>query len=289
MTSHKQEDFGMMDVPMSCSLFMEPALGRYKQYLAPLPELVGEYVREWNRALVGVMKEPDIKRHLGDVGHKILDGSARNNSFLARCAASPHDISNHSLHYALRFSESTKFLDEKVKRIPNGNFVDFGAGLSPLAAAIQTTNNVSGAYVVDMPEIMDAYVRTAQRVGGRVPTPTTWTNIQGMAQHHKMDTLVAMGVFHYMPMNEQIQHMQFVNEKIPNFLIEIKYDNTNSSTDDKVFTMQKFQSLRLLVNDAQTLETALIRNSLRYLSRFMRAKPNRKDFLSGNHSLFLSR
>jgi hypothetical protein len=289
MSYTKQQDFGLMDIPMSCSLFMGPALNRYKRYLAPLPGSVGEYVREWNRALVETMKEPDIKRHLGDTGHKILNGTIKNSAFLSRCTSTGNDISGHSLHYALRFSESAKFLGNKIQQNPNGNFVDLGAGLSPLASAIQTEYNISGAYIVDEPQIMDAYIRTANRVGGRIPQGITWHDVQDMATQHKMDTMVAMGVFHYMPLEEQIKYMRFINANIPNFLIEIKYDNNDSGIGENTFSLKQLQSLRLLVNNAQTLETAMIRNSLRYLSNFMHAMPNKKDYLVGNHSLFLSR
>lgn len=285
----KTLSFGLMDIPMSCSLFMEPALTRHKHYIAPMSVTTREYIREWNRALVEVMKQPNIARYLGDVGHKILGGAIRNAKYLARCTQRAENIPMHSLHYALRFSESVKFLSDKVASHTTNSFVDLGAGFSPLTAAIQTEYNISNAYIIDMPEIMDAYVRTAEMVGGRVPRTITWTDAKNMAVSHSLDTIVAMGVLHYMPLDEQIDRMKFINSHIPNFLLEIKYNNHSDIIGDNTFDLKKLQSLRLLVNNTQTLETALIQNSLRYLSNFIRAMPDKKNFLENDRSLFLSR
>lgn len=43
------------------------------------------------------------------------------------------------------------------------------------------------------------------------------------------------------------------------------------------------------VENAQTLETTMIKNSMRYLHKFICALPNKKYFLVNDRSLFLSR
>lgn len=59
-------NYGLMDIPMSCSLFMEPALKRHRHYIAPMSTSTMEYVHEWNIALMDVMNMTSMKRHLGD-------------------------------------------------------------------------------------------------------------------------------------------------------------------------------------------------------------------------------
>ncbi|MDW3024777.1 MAG: hypothetical protein R8N50_03795 [Alphaproteobacteria bacterium] len=281
--------FGLMDIPMSCSLFMEPALKRHRHYVAPMSTFSQEYIREWNIALREVMNLPNMKTHLGQVGHKIVDGSIRSEKYLSRCVGYAPNVPMHSLHYALRFSESAKFLADKITGGSTRFFADYGAGLSPLAAATQTEHNTSNAYIIDHPVIMDAYVHTAELVGGRVPEPIQWTDVKTLALSHKLDTIVAMGVFHYMPREEQIENMRFINSYIPNFLLEIKYAVGEEPSTENAFNLQQLQGLRLLVNNAKTLETALIQNSLRYLSKFIHAMPKKREYLENVRSLFLSR
>jgi hypothetical protein len=285
----KKHNYGLMDIPMSCSLFMEPALKRHKHYIAPMSALTKEYVHEWNIALQEVMNMPSMKRHLGDVGRKIIGGSKRNSTYLLRCVERAENVPPHSLHYALRFSESAKFLSDKVGAGQTHRFVDLGAGLSPLAAAIQTEHNMTGAYIIDELPIMEAYIQTATLVGGRIPVPITWDDAKEMSMEHTLDTIVAMGVMHYIPLEEQIERMQFINSYIPNFMLEIKYNNGEIAPNENSFNLSQLQSLRLLVNSTKTLETAVIQNSLRYISNFMRAMPNRRYFLENARSLFLSR
>ena len=286
--TEKQLSFGLMDIPMSCSLFMEPALKRHKHYIAPMSSFVKEYVHEWNVALLDVMNMPSMKKHLGEVGQKIIGGSIRNTKYLSRWVERAENIPMHSLHYALRFSESARFLSDKISTGATHSFVDLGAGLSPLAAAIQTEHNMTGAYIIDVPVIMEAYIHTAELVGGRIPMPITWDDAKEMSSSRTIDTVVAMGVLHYMPKNEQIERMQFINQHIPNFMLEIKYNNSGT-VEENSFDLNQLQSLSLLVRSTHTLETAVIQNSLRYLSRFIHAMPNRRDFLENSRSLFLSR
>lgn len=284
-----KSEFGLMDIPMSCSLFMEPALKRHKHYIAPISVLTMEYVREWNIALLEVMNMPSTKKHLGDIGRKIVGSSKHNASYLSRCVEAAGSVPPNSLHYALRFSESAKYLSDKVGLCLTHSFVDLGAGLSPLAAAIQTEHNMTGAYIIDDPKIMEAYIRTAELVGGRIPMPITWDDAKKMSMTHTLDTIVAMGVMHYMPLEEQIERMQFINSHIPNFMLEIKYNNGELAQNENSFNLAQLQKLRLLVNSTKTLETAAIQNSLRYISNFMHAMPNHRYFLENSRSLFLSR
>ncbi len=287
MTKRKR-DLGLFDIPLSCSLFMEQAYYRWRSYVAPLSTDMQEYIREWNLALVDVMRMACMRPYLGGIGQQLINGTVRSDKYLESCLEYAANVPMHSLHYALRFTEGVKFLSDKIESQPKLSFVDLGAGLSPMAAVVQTEYNMGNAYIIDVPEIMDAYLRTAELVGGRVPHAITWDEAKALAVSHRMDAIVAMGVFHYMDIDEQVRRLQFINANIPNFLLEVKYNNSKTAGQN-TFDLQRLQSLRMLVSNTQTLETTMIKNSLRYLTGFIRAMPDRKYFLQNDRSLFFSR
>lgn len=287
MTKRKR-DLGLFDIPLSCSLFMEQAYYRWRSYVAPLSTDMQEYIREWNLALVDVMRMACMRPYLGGIGQQLINGTVRSDKYLESCLEYAANVPMHSLHYALRFTEGVKFLSDKIELQPKLSFVDLGAGLSPMVAVVQTEYNMGNAYIIDVPEIMDAYLRTAELVGGRVPHAITWDEAKALAVSHRMDAIVAMGVFHYMDIDEQVRRLQFINANIPNFLLEVKYNNSKTAGQN-TFDLQRLQSLRMLVSNTQTLETTMIKNSLRYLTGFIRAMPDRKYFLQNDRSLFFSR
>ena len=288
MPKSKPLTFGLMDIPMSCSMFMEPALKRFKRYIAPVSPTITEYVHEWNCALLDVMSTSDAKRYLGQMGQKVIKGTLRSSEFASRCVEWADDVPMQSLHYAIRFSESVKFLAERATK-PEFSFVDFGAGLSPLTAAFQTAYNLDDAYYIDIPEIMDVYDRVARLVGGRVPNPITWEQSRDLATSHKLDAIVAMGVFHYIDIDEQIKRMRFINKNYPYYLIEVKYNHNPDAAGPNTFESRRWNRLKMDDADVQTIETTLIKNSLRYLRNFISAMPGKRYFLENDRSVFLSR
>ena len=126
------------------------------------------------------------------------------------------------------------------------------------------------------------------RTYGRAPTAITWNDAKDMVKSGALDTIVAMGVLPYMDIQDQISRLKFINANFQNFLVEIKYNNTDP-TDEKVFDLKTLQKLRMSVENAQTLETTMIKNSLRYLHKFIYTVPNKRYFIANNRSLFLSR
>ena len=126
------------------------------------------------------------------------------------------------------------------------------------------------------------------RTYGRAPTAITWNDAKDMVKSGALDTIVAMGVLPYMDIQDQISRLKFINANFQNFLVEIKYNNTGP-TDEKVFDLKTLQKLRMSVENAQTLETTMIKNSLRYLHKFIYTVPNKRYFIANNRSLFLSR
>lgn len=289
--ARQQKNFGVLDIPMSCSVFLEPALRRYADYIAPMNSDVHEYVYEWNRALLNVINQSKYLKHLGTVGGAIAKNCQRFDNYSKMCVEWASDISAQSLHYAIRFSESLHFINSKLAQNKNLKFVDFGCGMSPFAPYVAYKNPESVAYCVDLPPIIDVFYETTESVapGTNHPTPITWDKTKSMAQEHKLDALVAMGVFPHIDMQEQLQDLHFINLYFTNFMIELKYSNDIDNRSKNSFNPITLQNLRMSVENVDTLETAAIQNSMRYLHTFLAACPSKRWFLEHDRSLFISR
>lgn len=286
---NNKEKFGLMDIPLSCSMFLEPALKKYSLHVAPVSKELKKYIHEWNLALIDIVKSSKYKVHLGDMGNKILSNTLKSETFPSKCVEHAANVPLHSLHYAIRFSESVNFLQKKIKTDSDIKFVDLGCGFSPFAPAMQCEYNLEDVYCIDVPLIADVYMSVAEKVGGRAPQSISWSKAKDMASNGDLNTIVAMGVLPYMEMEEQVSRLKFINSKFQNFLVEIKYNNNGESAGKNVFDLKRLQKLKMDVENTQTLETALIQNSLRYLHKFMCAMPGKRYFLANDRSLFLSR
>lgn len=290
MTKSNKQNFGTIDVPLSCSMFLEPALKKYVHNIAPLSRETKKYVHEWNCALVDILKSSQYSAHLGQMGRKILNNTLASDTFPAKCVESARNVPLHSLHYAIRFSESINFLTNKIANNQDIKFVDLGCGLSPLVPIIQAQYNVTDAYCIDdKPEIIDVYSIASERVFGRAPHSISWDAAKNMAADGELNTIVAMGILPYIKLDDQVSRLKYINNNFQNFLVEIKYNNNAETAGENVFDLARLQKLRLMVENAQTLETSMIQNSLRYLHKFMCAMPGRRYFLANDRSLFLSR
>lgn len=64
--------FGLMGLPLSCNFFLEPALKKYEHYIAPVSQDTKEFVSEWNKVLVDIIKNPKYRPFLGKVGQKSM-------------------------------------------------------------------------------------------------------------------------------------------------------------------------------------------------------------------------
>lgn len=281
-----------IDIPMSCSLFLEPALLRYQEYLPPVTEDTLKYVHEWNLAMLATIRQnPQYAARLGQMGRKLLTRQNKTMKYIPRCVSSAEDARQNSLHYAIRFAESNKFLGDAIAKKQNLKFVDLGCGLSPMAASIQTYNTKTRAYCIDFPYIADIYTDVANAVGTGTPTFLSWEAACTMAADKKLDAVVAMGVLPYMSQQEQESRLKFINEKFPKFLAEIKYrvrgDRTAGAPNS--FTLPQLQKLQMDIPHVNTIETTLLQNCMRYLHTFRTALPQSRDFVSNTRSLFLSR
>lgn len=290
MAKKKELSYGLMDIPLSCSVFLEPALKKYVSNISPLTYETKKFVHEWNLALMDILKKSRYNIYLGEMGQKILAGTMKSEHFPAKCVETARSVPLHSLHYAIRFSESVDFLSTKIKGGADIKFVDFGCGFSPLAPIIQSEYNISDTYCIDnKPEIIEVYSLVSEKLSGRSPKSVSWETAKQMAASKNLNTIVAMGVLPYIPLEEQVSDLKFINANFPNFLVEIKYNNNSENVGENVFDLKRLQRLRMSVENTKTIETTMIQNSLRYLHRFMCAMPGKKYFLENDRSLFLSR
>lgn len=279
-----------IDIPLSCSLFLEPALVRYRAYIAPISTQCAEYVHEWNQALMSILRDEKYRDRIGNMGAKLLRHQKQNSKeYLAMCVDHANDVKMQSLHYAIRFGESIRFLDNKIAGRDDIKFVDLGCGLSPMAGATQTAHPTSTAYCIDFPYISDVYSATARAVGGGEPTFISWEDAQHMAQTHELNTLVSMGAMHYMPIDEQVRRLKFTNKYFENFMIEIKYAASKQSRNPNAFSLSALQNLRMNIPGVQTIETTMLANTMRYLHAYRTALPQHRIFVQDTRALFLSR
>ena len=174
-------------------------------------------------------------------------------------------------------------------------FCDLGCGLSPLGAVFQLKYNLPDVYCVDVaPEIADLYTEAAYKLGGKLPSFVGWDVAKRLAKKDTdvaLNTVVSVGCLPHMNLDTQKRYLHDINNKFENFFVEIKYKQQDGVRgEDNAFSLYDLQKLRLDVENVNNIETAVIRNAIKYLRRFIKLKDNRKDFLEDNsRSLFLSR
>lgn len=285
----KQNSFGVFDIPLSCSVFLEPAIQKYSKTIYPITKETKNFIHEWNKALIDILKTGKYSMFVGDVGNKIISQTLKSDKFPSKCVENAKNVPLHSLHYAIRFSESVNFISKKLNSGMNVNFVELGCGFSPLSGILQSEYKIENVNYIDLPEITEVYSLTAEKVYGHCPTAISWEDAKGLATEKKLNTIVAMGVLPYMSLDEQVSRLKFINSYFQNFLLEIKYNNNAESAGQNVFDLKRLQKLKMDVENAQTLETTMIKNSMRYLHKFICALPDKKYFLVNDRSLFLSR
>lgn len=278
-----------VDIPLSCSLFLEPALWRFKPFMAKTSKETKDFLHQWNAAVLDVTKNKDV---LGTVGQRIVNGIDMSPNFLKKCVSTSLtcDMPSWALHYAIRFTESLRFLSQKQQNIDSVKFVDYGSGLSPVAIIAKNEYNISDSYCIETsPQIIELYLSAADKMGLKKPEFIEWSDVANMAKSNKLNTIIGMGVFPYMSIEEQLKHFQIIYKNIPNFLIEIKYNSNPTKQKENCFTLENLQKIKLTIENVDSLETTVFRNSMRYLSVFRKTLPQERKFIENCRSLFLSR
>lgn len=283
-------DFGSIGMALSCTLFLEAALRKYSIYATSVDKEKQSMIHEWNLVLISLLKDPRYKTMLGDIGNKLIKYINRNSNFSQKCVNDAPDVNVQSLHYALRFQENIRFIDKKYATEANIVPCDIGCGLSPLTIILQNQYNMKDVYCIDIvPEIADLYTNAAYQLTGNIPTFIDWGSAKNMSE--KINTINSVGCFPHMPLDIQKKYMKIINKSFPNFFIEIKYKKREDlRNSENAFGLSDLQNLSIDVDNVTDIETAMIKNSLSYLGKFVRARPNSKDFLvEQSRSLFLSR
>ncbi len=279
--------FKEFDIPVLCSVFMPAAFEYHAGYLVPVDIEIKDYYKQWNRVLQEVLKKDCFKKYRGKHTEILLRAKNQLDSFLNKCVMSPSDIGVQSLYNAIRNTETLNYLSNKQKEQNNLKFVDLGCGFSPMAAAFQTKYNIKNAYIIDKEPIADAYIQTAELVGGRTPEFKTWSQVKNMALKNEVNTITAMGVLPHMPIKEQVSKLDFINQHFSNFFLEIMYTINPERAERFAFTPEGLARLRMTVEHSKDIETTLIHNSLRYYKRMCNLK--KQYFLHNERSLFVSR
>lgn len=285
-----KNNFGSIGMALSCTLFLEGALNKYKKYTVSVNDDTVLLIKEWNNVLISLLIDPRYKTMLGDIGNKLIKFKSKCQDYAARCVDDAPDVNVQSLHYALRFQENIKFLNRKIKENERLSFVDFGCGLSPLSIVMQNEYSLVNTYCIDIvPEIADLYTNASYQLIGKIPEFIDWEYAK--SENNDINTIVSVGCLPHMPLNVQKEYLKTINKKFENFFLEIKYKKQDGiANSENAFSLMDLQKLRIDVDNVTDIETAMIKNSLIYLSKFVHAKPERKDFLiNQSRSLFLSR
>lgn len=288
----KKFDFGSIGMALSCTLFLEGALQKYKTYAPSVDQENLKIIQEWNKVLLSLLQDSRYKSMLGAVGNKLLKYSTRNKDFTNGCVDRAPDVNVQSLHYVLRFQENVSFLDNKIRNNSNINFVDFGCGLSPLTPVMQAKYSLKDTYCADIvPEIADLYTNASYKLSGFIPEFIDWEQIQDKGNNGELNTFVSVGCFPHIPKKQQVEYMRTIDKKFQNFFLEIKYKSSeNISNSENAFSLADLQNLRMDVDDVKNIESAMLKNGLLYVRRFISAHADRRDFLTNqSRSIFLSR
>lgn len=280
-------DFKMFDIPVVCSVFMPVAFDYYADSLAPIPDGIKDYYVEWVKVLPEVLRQPCFKEFLGKTGRDAL-------TFLStpmwadRCvASSTMDIGFQSMYNVIRNTETLNYLLDKKKRTADLRFVDLGVGFCPLSAALQNEYNLSDVYVVDKQPVLDAYGTVAYKVGGKSPQCVTWGETKAQIKTQRINTVVAMGLFPYLPLDEQMERLCFISEYCQNFFIEVKHNCKRNFEKPEFFDTDTFGQLRSTIDCSQEVEKKTRQKTWDYYRRFYKLNKNR--FRQKEFSIFVSR
>ncbi len=288
MITKNKTDFGDIGLAASCSLFSEAGLKYYKETLPKINPDIIDYINERNKCTTYILKS-EYGNNIGATGKKILNGIEKYKNFTEMCVGYAPDVHSQSLLYALRFIMCYDFLLDKYNHSQtNFSFVDLGCGLFPFAAIFQDICHIDDTYIIDInPKITDIYVRVSQQISGTIPKVISWQEAKDMAQNKSLSALTSVGCFPYMEKEEQIKRIKFIHKNIPYYLIEIKF-NVDNCGGPNTFSLADLMKNKLQIENSQTMEYFLTKNSKKFLRYFLKASNNR-EFLLHDRSLFLSR
>lgn len=286
---------GLIDIPLSCSSFLEPALNCYHPFATETSKETKDFIHQWNCTLSNIVKDIKNQRIVGEFGQYVffvtlyypwLWRTYINASSMTDSALAGGDMPSWSLLYAIRFKISMDFLKQKQSTSQNIKFLDFGCGLAPTAAIAKNQMDIQDTYCIELhPEIADIYQQTADKMGIKSPTFIKWTDVLS----NKINTVISMGVFPYMTKSDQLNHFENIYKNIPNFAIEIKYNAPTNAPDINGFSKLDLQKISAGMKTQPDLTKNASKNTTKYLNLFCRNLPVERSFIQNQRSLFLSR
>ena len=204
-----KNNFGSIGMALSCTLFLEGALNKYKKYTVSVNDDTVLLIKEWNNVLISLLIDPRYKTMLGNIGNKLIKFKSKCQDYAARCVDDAPDVNVQSLHYALRFQENIKFLNRKIKENERLSFVDFGCGLSPLSIVMQNEYSLVNTYCIDIvPEIADLYTNASYQLIGKIPEFIDWEYAK--SENNYINTIVSVGCLPHMPLNVQKEYLKTI-------------------------------------------------------------------------------
>jgi hypothetical protein len=210
-----------LDITLTCSVALEGGLAKYRDILKPLPAGSMYLIKDWNRALIDTMKQPQFKKHLGAVARAIvLLKSPKATAAIIDKIAVPY----RSFYYAKRFTEAYNF----VAGAQATGVCDFGRGLSPLIHVIKTNYPDMKIYSKDTDErANEIYDITSAKLG--LPNHTSIPCLKTMELSERT-AFVSLGTFSYIPKEDQARKLNLIRWKFHKSFIELRLgDNTSDS------------------------------------------------------------
>lgn len=212
-------------------------MNAYPDLAKDLPAGSMEFMYEWDRAVLDVIKRPEYKKHLGLIGNIVKTISDPNK--VAKLASI--SVKYRGYHYARRFADAYDFANKKVDLIKqfgqtNPQIFDFGQGLSPWAHMVSRANPGCPIYTIDLPVVSAAYADVSDLVGIPVrQNIITWDQIEQIA-NKESDIFVSLGTFVYLdrePADDQAKRLGQVANNFDHYFIEVEEDRGIALADAK--------------------------------------------------------
>lgn len=203
-----------LEIPLLCAIATTASLEKYADYIpVDLSNVIPVY-KEWNRALIHVLKKEPYYNNLNDLGKIIL------NNTKAQKLGSPE--------LAVKFTQAYNFCSEKIKKLhwkDNIEFMDIGCGFSPLSIILKSEFNNLDLYILDYHEISNIFMEVAQTMGIQIQKrPVLATTKQKLKSRSHFDITSSMACFPYISTAGQIKRLNLIQKVSSHFIIEL-YNN----------------------------------------------------------------
>ncbi|MDR1206974.1 MAG: hypothetical protein LBK26_00985 [Rickettsiales bacterium] len=273
-----------LDLPLSCSLFLEPALEKYKNHLAPVPDDVIRFLHEWNMALIGIiMQTSEIFTALGSIGKYIVKCCAKDPKFAKNCVARGCTVPVHSFHYAVRFSEGYNFATDKLNNCKDNAqkvvFADFGAGLSPLAPMLGKMFDFIESYAIELPTVSKLLHATAKKMGmdGKFQIKNDISEVTPSAGP---SIATSLGVFPHLMRTDQLKLLTLINKQFQHFYIEMEMHDGENSLSRKSFDKKTLEDIGININTFYKFISVGLENKRKYNRQISESKTPFKGIVS---------